>query len=839
MKLHVLGGGDEVGASMLLLESSQANVVVDCGIRMSASAPSPTPDLSALEGKRVDAIVVTHAHLDHTGALPLLHSARPDVPVYCTPPTAALMRVLLLDAVKIMDERLAREDEIPLYPVEAVESLLARVKTVPFGATVLVGNDKIKLRLFPAGHILGAAMAELSGPGVSALFTGDISQADQHTVAGLAMPRSRPCLLVAESTYGGRMHADRRAEENRFVAKVRQVIERGGKLVVPAFALGRAQELLMVLLRAIRRGELEPIPVYADGMVRGVCAVYGRYENYLPPFARKQAQKHGNPFFGPEDSIQAVSDAQQRDAICSGPPCVVVASSGMLTGGASVAYVERLAGVADNCIAITGYQDEEAPGRRLLELAQGDADSVMVNGKAVSVACEVEKYGLSAHIDGYSLLQLVGSLAPDDVVWVHGDGDAREWLHSTGSVGRSHCPKNGEALQFEVAGRRALPLHRGMGGGEELVLAQVPILAAYLRRNDHEGRLFRVRELLDRWYGEGEWAVVREEIAHEALSSSPHFESCARGKEMAYRLMSEADAARESARSQGPSRPDEVQAETQRLFPKETGMYRAKQYHAECRVALCFHFPRKARDAYRLQLEKLAKKTGWTVEVHPQPHMNVLLDQARKLVSPVATVRKASFLPAQAAVEVKVDEVLSRDVAASLVAEFAERTGYGLVVSVRGAGGGPTLAAFSAGASGGGQKVDSNTAFQNIAFAFEGARHRLLKKSKKTDMDGEYLELRFVTPQAGEKYKELVERLSEETGWRICMSPNVTPQELQRMAVEAVGEEAAVVGEPKIYLVENRVVAICEQMPDADALERSCGEFLEDTGFVLEVRGEG
>jgi len=834
MKLHILGGGDEVGASMLLVESDAGSIVVDCGIRMGAGSASQTPDLSGVESTDVEAIFVTHAHLDHTGALPLLHAALPRVPVYCTAPTKALMRVLLLDAVKIMDEKLGREGELPLYPVEAVESLLAHVETVPFGGTVFAGqSDGLKVRLLPAGHILGAAMVETRGPGMSCLVTGDISQADQHSVAGLAMPKEGSRIVVAESTYGGRMHSDRKTEENRFVAKARQVLDRGGKLVVPAFALGRAQELLLILVRAMRRGDIDPVPVYADGMVRSVCQVYSRFGNYLPPFARKLNARHGNPFFGILENVQEVRDGRQRDEIVSGPPCIIVASSGMLTGGASVFYVERLAGKEENCIAITGYQDEEAPGRRLLGLAEGETNCLVVNNASVLVNCEVSKYALSAHIDGYSLLQFVSGLGPDHVVWVHGDEPARNWLNKQCSSGASHLVRNGDLLELMSQSGPAKRVKRAIGAGEPLSPEKVPLLAAALRRERSRGGFLNPHLILDRWYGEGRWGNPEERLLFELLADSHHFEQTDRGKQIVFELLSEEEALAAAARGMGPSGPHEVNEHVARLFPPETGLYRAKQYHAENRVSLCFHFPLKAEREWAERLAELARITQWTVEVYPQPNQGILLETARKLVSHAADVVKAGYRADSRSVEVKLSAPLAPETLDRLLCEFLAATGYDLCFTVQGSSPAmPKPEGRSPGAAAG-ISMEINAAFAAIQLAFSGKPHRLLKKSKRAGPEGEHIELRFVTPAAGARYADDIAELVRTTGWTIILSPNITPQELQRLAVEALPDGCTAAGEPRIFTSETAVRIPCSLRPPPPDCDRISREFEEHTGFAL------
>ncbi|MFH1531366.1 MAG: MBL fold metallo-hydrolase [Pseudomonadota bacterium] len=835
MKLHVLGGGDEVGASLLFVETDAGNFVVDCGIRMGGRAASSPPDLAPLDEHRVDAIFVTHAHLDHTGALPLLHSAMPTVPIFCTPPTRALMRVLLLDAVKIMDEKLDREGELPLYPVEAVESLLARLKTVPLGGAVRVGaGERLTMRFLPAGHILGAAMLQATGPKTSLLVTGDISQAGQYTVPGLTVPAEGSRVVVAESTYGGRMHSDRSSEERRFVTKVREVLGRGGKLLVPAFALGRAQELLLLLIRAMRKGELEPVPVYADGMVKRICGVYADFPNDLPPFARKLAAQHGDPFFGPLENVQRVADGAARERILDGPPCVIVASSGMLTGGASVLYAQRLVGHELNCIAITGYQDEEAPGRRLLELANGAADSITINRQAVAVRCEVAKYGLSAHIDGYSLLQLVAGMAPDHALWVHGDSGARGWLHERCSAGTSHLVANGQTLTLDVGGAPIRHRPHALGMEVPLDAAKLCLLADALRGEGQQGRVSSPSQLLDRWYGESRWGGEEEQGLREVLADSTHFEVVERDGRTGYLLRGAEESLALAAQALGPALPNVVAEETARLFPADTGLHKARQYQSERRVALSFNFPKRAELDYRDRIAALAERTGWTVEVYPQPNMGVLLDEARVALVPLGTLLKVGFMADRGAASARLTAAPDPDRWAELAGAFEERTGYELIWQVRGPGNVVRdPAPSSPEMDGRWGPMEINAAYRRLEAALTDAGVGFFKKGKKSGPDGEFIEVRFVTPAVGEGLAGLLEDLSREICWPIAISPNITVNELQRVATDCAPAGFGTVGVPRVHADLKEVRVILQGAPSADEVEEARREFRRQTGFEL------
>ena len=216
-------------------------------------------------------------------------------------------------------------------------------------------------------------------------MTGDVSVANQLTIPGMVVPQCRPDVMVMESTYGNRQHADRAQQEAALALRVAEVIEAGGKVLVPAFAVGRSQEVILILARAMRRKQIPEFPVFVDGMVRSVNAVYSAFGDDLAPQVRRRAERDEDIFYS--DTVGAVSSPADRHQVLSGPPCCIVASSGMLIGGASSFYAERLAGDAGNLIAITGYQDEESPGRALLDLMQAkdsEERALMLNGQRVS-----------------------------------------------------------------------------------------------------------------------------------------------------------------------------------------------------------------------------------------------------------------------------------------------------------------------------------------------------------------------------------------------------------------------------------------------------------------------
>lgn len=423
IKITFLGGAGEIGASCALLEVGNYRLLIDCGVRFDPRAP--LPDLDRLTGKRLDLILVTHAHSDHTGALPVVHSAFPGVPILMTPPTIELVRILQKDALKLMDQAFAREGEIPLYQGPQVESMLEVARPIHHLDRYSVGD--LDIRFLPASHILGASMIHITCPQGRVLFTGDFSVTAQKTVPALDHPPFPVDLLITESTYGARLHSDRKAAEAALVSNIGEVVMEGGRVLIPCFAIGRAQEVLLVVKQAIRQKKLPAVPVFVDGMVRYVCNIYTSHERYVSRTVA-QAGRHGHVFY--DRHIQPVASPEERPKILATSPCVIIASSGMLSGGPSAFYAMHLAPCPRDAIFITGYQDEESPGRSLLSLAEKREENaaIRLQDQKVDVHCRFASYNLSAHADRMQICGLVAAFAPKTTVLVHGDTEAKQSL---------------------------------------------------------------------------------------------------------------------------------------------------------------------------------------------------------------------------------------------------------------------------------------------------------------------------------------------------------------------------------------------------------------------------
>ncbi len=486
MRITFLGGSNEVGASCTSIEIEGRHILVDAGIRMNVDQAEQLPDLDKVG--MPDAFLLTHAHTDHTGALPGLVSRLPaGVKGYCTPATKPITRVLLKDNKKRLGDE-EEEDEESLFThgeIDAALQYLEFMRPVPWREPVQI-CDGVTATWFPAGHILGAAMILIEGKQERILITGDVSVTDQKTIPGMSMSDlpKRVDVMVMESTYGNRPHKDRAEEEERLVSDVTQVIQAGGKVLIPAFAVGRSQEVILILKDAMQRGEIPEFPVWVDGMVQKVNAIYSNFVDELSASLKSRAE-HGEDIFY-SDAIRSVPQNANRDSVSSWDPCCIVASSGMLNGGRSMGYFKQLAGNPENLIAMTGYQAEGNPGRTLLGLKKKEPEDRALklnDGTCVSVSCKVESYSLSAHADKGQLTALVEEV-PRELFLVHGANGAREELAQ--SI-RDKCPN--VAVKLPKNGPPyTVPKWSGIAKGRQLphdrILAEV---SAFVRKMGLKG----------------------------------------------------------------------------------------------------------------------------------------------------------------------------------------------------------------------------------------------------------------------------------------------------------------------------------------------------------------
>lgn len=424
VRCTALGGYREVGRSATLLMTRDSKVLIDCGLDVSSSAGSPylnTPEVTPIS--ELDAVVITHAHLDHSGLVPGLYRFGYDGPVYCTPPTRDLMALLQLDLIKVSygDARKAP------YESTHIREVLKHCITLKYGETTDITSD-VRLTFQNAGHILGSSVAHFHiGDGLyNVAITGDIKYEKSWLFNPAVNKFPRIETLIIESTYGG--HHDLQPSRQDAAAMLKDIIlrtsKKGGKILIPVFAVGRSQEVMLVLEELMRTGQVPKMPIYLDGMIWEATAIHTAYPEYLNSQLRTQIFQMGeNPFLS--NVFKRVDGTETRERICGDPdPIIVLATSGMMNGGPVMEYFKAWATDEKNTIVFVGFQAEGTIGRKIQrgwkEISLNDRGGQMhINVKMNIENCD----GFSGHSDRTQLLEYIETMEPkpDRVVVCHGE----------------------------------------------------------------------------------------------------------------------------------------------------------------------------------------------------------------------------------------------------------------------------------------------------------------------------------------------------------------------------------------------------------------------------------
>jgi KH/beta-lactamase-domain protein len=444
-----LGAAREVGRSSILITTDESTILLDCGISLSGKNVFPRFDLIDID--ELDAVIITHAHLDHSGALPLLFKYGYRGPVYLTRPTRDLMMLLLYDYINLSQ----RVGSIPFFSWRDVVNMMNHTITLDYTETVDISPD-IKLTFYNAGHILGSALAHLNIESArhNVLYTGDFRFRDTKLLDKAVRKFPRVETLVMECTYCGEsdvLPSLSEAEEMLF-SIIRGTAERGGKVLIPALAVGRAQEIMLSLVDGFERGILPDIPVYLDGMIYDSTAIHSAYPDYLSNYVRESVFKRDrDPFTEPHFNFIS---SDERPDVTKGGPAVIIAPSGMLTGGPSVDYLKLLAPSEENSIVLVSYQAEGTLGRKLRdgvrELRLQDEEGYIT----LKVKADVRVVeGFSAHADKVQLLSYLSTMEPRPhrVFLVHGEEEKiREFgpLASRSVSIRAISPQIGETFKL-------------------------------------------------------------------------------------------------------------------------------------------------------------------------------------------------------------------------------------------------------------------------------------------------------------------------------------------------------------------------------------------------------
>jgi len=459
VRVTALGSYREVGRAMHLVTTNESKILVDCGAKPTTNRSEVQPFFAAPEMlplDNLDAVVITHAHIDHIGMLPVLFKYGYRGPVYCTPPTRDLMTLLQIDYIKVAKA----EGNEPPYSKADIQECIKHVVDINWGDKTDISPD-IKMTMENAGHILGSSSVYMQiGEGKGEhklLFSGDIKYEKSWLFDAATVRFPKVETLVIESTYGGPQDVQptRQQASQELQDLIQDALGRRGKIFCPVFAVGRSQEVMIAIDQLFKSGIVKPVTVWLDGMISEATAIHSSHPNFLNRDLRRQMLKGGmdNPFNS--SWFKQVDSREQRDAILLDPnPCIVLATSGMMTGGPIVEYFKHWAPEPSATLCFVGYQASGTLGRRL---QKGHAQVPLMDGGQtlmVDIRCNMVTIdGFSGHSDRNQLIDYVDALnpTPRKIICHHGDPQTcnafRQGLREKFRV-QTYAPANLETLRL-------------------------------------------------------------------------------------------------------------------------------------------------------------------------------------------------------------------------------------------------------------------------------------------------------------------------------------------------------------------------------------------------------
>jgi len=426
IRMTALGGFQEVGRSAILVQTRESHVLLDCGINPGSTNPLeafPRLDVPDFDLDALDAVIISHSHLDHCGFLPFLFKYGYDGPVYCSAPTLSLMTLLQLDYLDV----LSKQGVMSPYDQRDVRESVLHVNPLRYGVVTDIAPD-VRLTLHNAGHILGSSIVHLHiGEGLhNIVYTGDYKYAKTMLLEPAVREFPRVETLITESTYGAPQDVmpSRVEAEEKLSAVINETLDRGGKVMIPVPAVGRAQEIMLIIDRYMRQGLIKEVPVFIEGMISEATAIHTAYPEYLAKEVRNSILYEGvNPF--KSDYFTIVEHPSARQEIVDGEQSIIMATSGMMEGGPVIDYFKYLAPDERNGVVFVSYQIEGTLGRRV---QRGLAETPIINSdgkiEILKVNLKVEPIkGFSGHSDRRQILNYIRRVTPkpEKVIVCHGE----------------------------------------------------------------------------------------------------------------------------------------------------------------------------------------------------------------------------------------------------------------------------------------------------------------------------------------------------------------------------------------------------------------------------------
>ncbi|UCH65251.1 MAG: MBL fold metallo-hydrolase [Ignavibacterium sp.] len=431
IKYLSLGGANEIGANCHYLNVNGTGIILDCGMHPKRVGLEALPKFELLDDKPTDYVLISHAHQDHLNALPFLIKKFPHLKILTTPQTRAIAELTLRNAINILKDQI-KDESFTIYSHEEVDLLIKSIAYKSyheeFDVTGLnsVSSSNITTEFFDAGHILGSAGIMITADNTKTFYTGDINLSSQTILKGATLPSSNVNTLILECTYGATDSSSLNPWEKELellVLSMNKVINNDGSVLLPVFSLGKLQEMLATVHLQMQMGKLTNVDIYTAGIGKKINRVYD-YNRYAVNRNEKELILHDVN----QKDLYEIKSTEELFKY----PSIVLASSGMMVESTlSFILAKRWLSQKKSAIFTVGYMDDESPGYLVANARKGDKIKLKESEKDIDVKCEVKNFNFSAHSRRDELLKIVKKLKPDNVVLVHGDAEAIDWMGSS------------------------------------------------------------------------------------------------------------------------------------------------------------------------------------------------------------------------------------------------------------------------------------------------------------------------------------------------------------------------------------------------------------------------
>ncbi|MCJ7554983.1 MAG: MBL fold metallo-hydrolase [Ignavibacteriaceae bacterium] len=424
-----LGGADEIGANCYYINFNGNGILLDCGMHPRKTGLESLPALELIKDLPVDHVLISHAHQDHLSSLPFLVKRHPYIHITTTPQTRAISELTLHNSVSILRKEVGEDENFEMYSHDEVDLL---IKTIDYKAYEdefeLLGyshsdKSKVKCTFYDAGHILGSASILLDNNGKKIFYTGDINLTNQTLLPASRITEIKVDTLILETTYGAtnsKLLNSWEDESLHLAKEINKILNKGGSILIPVFALGKMQEMLGTIWQSMTKGKLPVVDIYTGGIGKKINRVYD--------YNRQVVNRIDPEFELSNIPVKDINDVDDVNEFFK-HPCIVLASSGMMIKGtASFNLARNWINRKNSAIFTVGYMDPQTPGYIIANAKRGDKIQLTEYSEPREIKCEIKNFRFSAHAKREDLISIVKKLKPAKVILVHGDPEAIDWM---------------------------------------------------------------------------------------------------------------------------------------------------------------------------------------------------------------------------------------------------------------------------------------------------------------------------------------------------------------------------------------------------------------------------